>query len=67
MVKVRTKFPIGAIFSIFFYILTVFLDIWSKIDPVPKLLLAAALIALFLSDFEKEEEKKEGSENDISS
>jgi len=62
MVKVRTQFPIGAIFSIFFYILTVFFDIWSKIDSAPKLLLAAALIVLFLSDFEKEEERTGGGE-----
>jgi len=62
MVKVRTQFPIGAIFSIFFYILTVFFDIWDKIDPVPKSLLAIALIVLFLSDFEKEEERKGSSE-----
>jgi len=56
--KFKRTFPFGAIFSIFFYILTVIFDIWNKIGSGQAFLLGVALIVLFLSDWEETRNEK---------
>jgi hypothetical protein len=43
--------PIGGISSVALYIVSVYLDIWSKLDAVRSVLLALALLFLFLWDY----------------
>lgn len=55
----QTTFPIGAIFAVALYILSVHLDIWSQLPEGIRFLLGAAFILLFFSDYTQKYLKKE--------
>jgi hypothetical protein len=43
--------PVGEISSVALFIVSVYLDIWSRLDALGKIALSAALVLLFLWDF----------------
>jgi hypothetical protein len=51
MKVVERSFPFGAVASILLFIVTVVLDIWSKIPWYVQILLALALIILFFCNW----------------
>ena len=51
--KKRKVFPLGAIAAITLYIISVYLDIWNRINDLSKILLGIALILLFFADYEE--------------
>jgi hypothetical protein len=51
MKVVERSFPFGAVASILLFIVTVVLDVWSKIPWYVQILLALALIILFFCNW----------------
>jgi hypothetical protein len=43
--------PVGGISSVALFIISVFLDIWSRLDVLGKIALSIALVLLFLWDY----------------
>jgi hypothetical protein len=55
----KVRAPVGGISSVALFIISVYLDIWSKLNVVGTSMLSAALVILFLWDYAAYEVERE--------
>jgi hypothetical protein len=55
----KVRAPVGGISSVALYIVSVYFDIWSKLNAIGASVLSAALVILFLWDYAAYEVERE--------